>query len=153
MSSGGFSQTSPAICPWTWLRDFVPPDLLCPPYPQTLATPCIVHSSTVFQSQIIFFTIKCFFSHSDSWTRKILRVLSMITYLPCKLWVKEKCLTICLLFRHWRLSDCELQERECYFSSLLYLPVVYYWRVVNTGNVDTVSSSHPRSTACVHASL
>jgi len=35
-------QTLTGLCPWTPLGDFRPPDPLCPPYLQTLATPLIV---------------------------------------------------------------------------------------------------------------
>ena len=40
LAFGAFAPTSPqGLCPWTPLRDFHPPNSLCPPYLQTLATP------------------------------------------------------------------------------------------------------------------
>jgi len=40
LASGGFApRPPPGLCPWTPLGDFRPPDPLCPPYLQTLATP------------------------------------------------------------------------------------------------------------------
>ena len=45
LASGGFApRPPPGLCPWTPLGDFRPPDPLCPPYLQTLATP--LHSTT-----------------------------------------------------------------------------------------------------------
>jgi len=43
LASRGFApRPPPRLCPWTPLGDFRPPDPLCPPYLQTLATPLIL---------------------------------------------------------------------------------------------------------------